>query len=101
KSLFSDEQLGQALINKVKEGSSLELADFLERILVLQKVSGLSARLHITEDIALRVIQGEKPLEEAIAEHREQGRGPSFLAQLINSEHMLKHGLSSELMEWI
>ena len=47
KSLFSDEQLGQALINKFKEGSPLKLSDFHDRFLELQKVKSLSEKMKI------------------------------------------------------
>ncbi len=101
KLLFSDEQLGQALIEKVKEGSVLQLKDFRDRFLELQKVSGLCAKMHIDKDVALRIIKGENRLVEAIAECRELARGPDFLAQLVDPDQMVAHGLSKELMEWI
>lgn len=103
KSLFSEEQFGPLLIQKVKDAirqdSPLQVADFSQRLWVLQKLPLLSP--HMNAALAIRVLQGQKELREAILEYKEQQRGPNFLAQLIDPEQLITDGLSAELMEWI
>jgi hypothetical protein len=103
KSLFAENQLGPQLVQKVTEtierDSPLQVGDFSEKLLLLQKISLLSP--HMNQSVALRVIQGQKELTDAILEHKEQGRGLDFIEQLIDPEKLVAEGLSVKLMEWI
>ena len=99
KSLFSDENLGNALLVKIKgvfaenieqpnaEDFQRSLFDeFFPKLLMLSKVSKICDITSLPQDVAIRIVRGEKSLEEAILEHRDQNRKIEFLDRLKLSE---------------
>ena len=101
KNLFLNENLGPQLIEKVKGSSPLQLADFSERLLTLQKVYQIVKEFQISSEIAIRIVKGEKSPKDAILEDYDRTRGNQLISRLIVSDKMATDGLSQELLEWL
>lgn len=96
--------LGHHLIagtrDALKAHRELRVEDFAERLLELQKVERIRALIHIPEETLIRVVRGERPIEQVLRDAEAQAAAGEFLSAL-KLDEMVNTGLSPEMLEWI
>jgi hypothetical protein len=105
RALFDESQLGDQLREAVKSAllanGQLAIGDFLPRLLEVEKVDKLVLQSGIAPEVALRVVEGKKSLDEAYREDQERQLLTGVFIQQLGVHAKVEGGLTKEMMEWL
>lgn len=104
KGALSENKLGAELIDQLKNyiqaGTELNVSDFHEKSIELNRIKEIRKIVPINEDTIRRILKGEVNLKEAVKDQLDLQRREEFFERFELYE-IEKQGVSKELLEWL